>query len=1067
MSPQSFLMRFADIHRDRIVFTYEGDLWTVWSAGGDAVRLTNSPGEERNAKFSPDGDMIAFTASYDGGTDVYVMNAGGGVPKRLTFHPAADDVLDWFPDGKHILFRSRREYPYRVDKLYKVSINGGMAEKLPVDQGGLSALSPDGRQIVYNRITREMATWKRHQGGTAQDLWLGSLDRRDYHRITDWPGTDNYPMWWDNAIYFTSDRRYGTMNLYRLDLATGQTTALTHYRDYDVKFPSIGYNQIVYQYGEQLHIYDIAKEQSRPVNIRIKSDAVLVREGYVNATDRTGSFRPSPGGKHLLLETRGQIILVPTEPGRVISLTDTSGPRCKSAVWTPDGKSVLLICDRTGEEEFYLVDPFDPWAEWKQVTRDGKGFRLQPVMAPDGRRFAFSDKYMNLTIVDLESGTSTVVDRGEFDDGWERWGIQDYVWSPDSQWLAYTRMEISGNESIFLYSIASGRSTRVTSDMTEDFSPSFSPDGKYLYFLSHRSFSPIMCRIDQNHVFLDVCRPYMVILSSEAASPFVPTESVPGAEPSKDAPAGAPVRIDLDGIERRIVAVPGVSPGNYFRLTATLDGFLYLSRREPVFMKYQNVNDGTSDGLTLNFYRLADKKPEALMDGIANYHLSPDGKKLAYRAGATFGILDVGRKAAVGDGKVDLSGVKIKVNRLEEFRQIFAEAWRVQRDWFYDPNMHGENWTALRDKYEKFVPYCGDRSDLNYLIGEMIGELNVGHTYIQGGDMPDRGPRIGTGLLGVDFESPPSAAYHRIARIIPGTPGDEAETSPLDQPGCPIREGHYLIAIDGREVPSSDDVCRYLENKAGTLVELTYNDRPTREGARKHLVKTLASENTIRYREWVNNNRRKVHEMSGGRIGYVHLPDMMEAGLIEFARAFYPQHTREGMIIDDRYNTGGFVGDMIIDRLERKLWAMIQPREGRPGRSPERAFYGHMVVLINENTGSNGEYFAEAIKRAGLATLVGMRTWGGAIGIEPHQDFVDGGQTTPPQFAPFGLDGTWLIEGHGVEPDVVVDNLPADVLAGRDTQLERAVALLLERIEKEPKVIPPRPDYPVKTKPAE
>lgn len=1060
---ESFLMRFADVDRDKVVFTFEGDLWLAWSAGGDAFRLTRSVGEERFAKLSPDGQTIAFTGEYDGGTDVYVMPVTGGTPKRLTWHPAADEVLEWFPDGKHILFRSRREYPFRVDMIYKVSVDGGTEQKLPVDQAGLTTISPDGKSIAYCRISREFRTWKRHQGGTAQDIWLGSLEAKDYRKITDWVGTDSYPMWWGDGVYFLSDRRFGTLNLYRYDVSTGDVKALTEYKDYDVKFPSIGHSQIVYQYGERLHILDLHKEVTRPVPIRITSDAAPVREEWVEAGAHTGSFGLSPDGSRVVIETRGEIVTAPVKEGRPIRLTEASVSREKSAAWSPDGKWIVFLSDRTGEDELYLASS-DGRGEVRRLTQDGGRFRMQPVWSPDSRRIAFADKTMTLSVVDVESCVVTAVDRGEVDDGWERWGIQDYVFSPDGGWLAYTKLEASGNESIFLRALEAGKTHRVTSPRTTDFSPSFSPDGRYLYFLSHRSFSPVMDRIDQNHAFLDVCKPYLVVLSSRAASPFAPKEasasSVGEPEDTLDAPA-----IDVEGIERRIVDIPGVPAGNYFRLEATSEGFVCLSRPEPTFLKYQNVNDRTTDPHDLHGYALADRSFSKLMTGIENYHLSADRKKLVYRAGATFGVVDAGKPANVGDGKIDLSAVKIRVDRRAEFAQIFREAWRVQRDWFYDPGMHGENWSAVGEKYAKFVPYCGDRSDLNYLIGEMIGELNAGHTYIQGGALSDRGPRVDTGLLGVDFELPPSAAYHRIQRIIPGTPGDAAEVSPLDHPGCPVREGHYLIAVDGRDLRATDNVYAALENKAGMIVEITYNDRPSPEGAKTHLVRTIGSERAIRYRAWVEDNRRKVEELSGGRVGYLHIPDMMEGGLIEFARGFFPQHDREGLIIDDRYNTGGFVGDMIIDRLDRKLWAMIQPREGKPVRSPERAFHGHLAVLINEGTASNGEYFAEAIKRAGLATLIGTRTWGGAIGIEPHQDFVDRGQTTPPQFAPFGLDGTWLIEGHGVEPDIVLDNAPAEVLAGHDAQLHRAVEHLLKRIEEEPKRIPDRPAYPVKTKP--
>jgi len=1058
---QSHLMRYADVHGDRIVFTYEGDLWIASTEGGDARRITSHDGAELHAKFSPDGKRIAFTGQYDGGTDVYVMDAGGGVPERLTYHPAADLVLDWYPDGEAILFRSRREYPVRVDMLYRVPVAGGLPEKLPVDSAGLAALSPDAKRIAYNRITREDRTWKRHQGGTAQDLWLGSLAERDYRRVTDWRGTDNFPMWRGDKVYFTSDRQRGTLNLFSYDVESGDVAALTDFGDYDVKYPSIGPRNIVFQHAESLHLLDLDTGQVRLVPVRIPTDRVRLRPTFEPVTANAGGFRPSPDGKRLLLEARGEILDVPVEKGEARDLTRTPGSREKNPVWSPDGKRVVFVSDRSGEEELWLVER-DGEGEWRRLTTDGAGFRMQPVWSPDGGHLAFSDKFMKLNLLDVETGDLSVVDRGEYDDGWERWGIQDYVWSPDGRWIAYTKLEENLNESIFLFSLDQRRSHRVTKQDFADFSPSFDPGGDYLYFLSHRTLEPVMGFVDQNHVFLDTVRPYLVCLREDQPSPFAPD----GEEEAGGDAEDAPFRIDLGDFVRRTVVVEGVPAGNYFRLEATEKGFLYLSRSKNQFLKYQAVNDRTRDRLDLLAYDLESKKAEEVLAGIENFHPSGDGKKLAYRSGDTYGVVDVGKEASVGDGKVDLSGVRVRVDRTAEFRQIFDEAWRVQRDWFYDPRLHAVDWAAIGEKYRRFLPSCGDRSDLNYLIGEMIGELDAGHTYVFGGDFAPGGARVATGLLGVAFESPPRAAYHRIAHVVPGDNADERERSPFWEPGCPVEEGDYLIAIDGEEVPAGENPYRFLVGKADKVVALTFNDRPERDGARTWRTRTLASEWPIRYREWVEGRRAYVQAASGGTIGYLHLPDMMQPGLIEFARAFYALHPMRAIIIDERYNGGGFVGDQIIDRLERRIWAFTQPREGKPIRDPERGFHGHLAVVVNEHTGSNGEYFARAIQLKGLAPIIGMRTWGGAVGIEPHQDLVDGGVTTPPQFAPYGLDGEWLIEGVGVVPDIEVQNQPADVLRGKDPQLDEAIEVLLARLAEDPMEVPAPPPYPDKSKPA-
>ena len=1069
---ESHLMRMADIHDDQIVFTYEGDLWRATTAGGKAYRLTNDPGEEAWAKFSPDGKLIAFTAQYDGGTDVYVMPADGGVPQRLTFHPERDRVLEWFPDGKSVLFRSNREYSFRAEEIYRVYLDGGLPEKLPVDRAGLATISPDGTSIAYNRISRESSTWKRHKGGTAQNIWLGNLETGDYRLITDWVGSDNFPMWQGDAVYFNSDRAHGTLNLHRYDLTTGTVQALTDYRDYDVKYPSQGPGAIIYQYAESLHVLDLATGKSRLIPVEIPSDLVRLRPEFVEVAPTTGSFRLSPTGKRLLLEARGEILNLPVKDGEPINLTQTSGSREKNAAWSPDGRWVAFISDRTGEEEVYLVD--QKGAEpWRQLTKGGLGFRMHLEWSPTSTHLLFADKFMQLNLVDVETGKIQVLDRADLDDAWERWGIQDYVWSPCGKWIAYTKMERTMYDSIFLYGLEEGKSYRLTSGLTEDWSPSFDPHGKYLYFLSNRTFEPTMGLVDQNHIFLDMARPYVLVLAADAASPFAPKDSEEPVntqiedekeEDDSKKSADEATRIDLAGIERRIVVAPEVPAGNYFRLEATAKGLYYLKRNERQFTKYQTVTDETGGRLDLYHFDLDEQENKKVLSGITNYHQSPDGKHLVYRAGSTYGVVEVGKPAEVGDGKIDLAGVRIKVEREKEFAQMFDEAWRIERDWFYDPKLHALDWEAIGAKYRKFIPYCGNRSDVNYLIGEMIGELNIGHTYVRGGDVASGVRRVSTGLLGVEFVAPRGSDYYQISYIIPGTPGDPAERSPLEEPGCPLRAGTYLIAVDGQEMKTTDNPFAFLQDKGGKVVTLTFNDRPTPENAATWRVRTLGSERTLRYRAWVEQNRAYVDKLSGGRIGYLHIPDMGAGGLVEFAKSFYARYHKQGFIIDERYNGGGFTGDMIIDRLERELWSMVHPREGGNLRNPERCFAGPWAVLVNEDTGSNGEFFAVAIQLKELAPVIGMRTWGGVIGMEPHQGLMDGGSVTPPQFGLFGLDGNWIVEGHGVVPDIEVQNLPGDVIRGRDAQLEAAVENVMQRLEREAVKIPATPPFVDKSK---
>ncbi len=1072
----SHLMRYADIHGDKVVFTYEGDLWLASANGGDARRLTSDPGEERYAKFSPDGTKIAFTAQYDGGFDVYVMDAGGGVPARLTWYPSTNLVLGWTPDGKGILFRSRREWSNRGEQVYVVPVNGGTEKKLPVDRAGLASFSPDGKSLAYDRLGGETRTWKRHQGGDAQKIWAGNLEKSDFHEISPSKGADNYPMWWGDGIYFASDRDLGTVNLFRYDVKSGQARRLTDYKNYDVKYPSLGDGRIIYQLAETLHVLDLRTEKDSVLDISMPSDRVRVRADWMDASANTGVFGLSPDGKRLLLESRGEVLSIPAEKekGATYNLTRTSGSREKDPAWSPDGKWIAFFSDKTGEDEVYLAGARGE-GEWAQLTSGNKSFRMRLVWSPDSKYLLFTDKFMKLNLLDVAAKTLKVVDQGEYDDGWERWGIQDYTWTSDSKWIAYTKKMANTNEAILLYSMDTGKITPVTDDMTQSWSPSFDPKGRYLYFLSNRSYAPTMGVVDQDHVFLNMTTPYLAVLAANAPSPFAPesgdepaSEKAPAAKEKKaeEKPVQPAVQIDLAGLRERIIPVEGIEPGMYFHLEAADKGFLYLSQPEPAFEnRYPSVTDTTGGKYDLKVYSLEDKESSDGIKGINNYHLSAGRNKLAYRAGSKFGVIDASGKGKAGDGAVDLSDAKFKIERLPEFAQMFNEAWRIERDWFYDGNMQGTDWPAMREKYDKFLPDCGNRSDLNYLIGEMIGELNAGHTYVWGGDLGNDAKRAGTGLLGCNFAAEEGTPYPRIAKIYAPKDADAELRAPLGEPGCGIKEGDYLIAVDGQRASSKENIYGLFENKAGKIVTLLYNSKPSPEGAKSCRARTLKSDMDLRYRAWVDANRAHVEKVSGGRVGYVHLPDMGEDGLREFARQFYPQFDKPALLIDVRYNGGGFTGDMIMERLERKVWAMTQPREGKPCVNPEMGVNAHMALLLNEDTGSNGEFFSEAWKINGLGKVFGMRTWGGSVGIEPHENLVDGGTVTPPQYGLYGMDRKWLIEGRGVDPDVIIQNMPGDVVKGKDEQLGTALRYLLDRLQKDPKALPPPPPYPNKARP--
>jgi len=1074
------LLPQADISADHIVFTYEADLWLVAREGGVARRLTTGHGLETHARFSPDGQWIAFTGQYDGFDDVYVMPTAGGEPRRLTFHPGRDQVLDWHPDGAHVLFRSSRQHPVGETEFFLVPVAGGLPARVPTDRGALASYSPDGTRLAYNRIPRENRTWKRYEGGMAQDVWLADLPAGTFTRLTTWTGTDNYPMWIGDRVYFASDREDGTVNLWALDPDRPEAapTRLTAFTDYDVKYPAAGPDAIVFQHEELLHLLDLATGEVRPVPIDLRSDRVTMRPELVSIEPRSGSFGLAPGGERLLLEARGELVDVPVAEGRWRNLTRSAGSREKNAAWSPDGERIAFVSDRTGDEQLYVMPAGG--GTWRQLTDDVFGMILPPVWSPDGKWLLFGDKFMRLNLVEAKSGKRTVIDQGEYDDAWERWGILDYVWSPDSRWVAYTRNTGNMHEVVTLYDRERGERHPVTDPLFTSWSPSFSPDGKHLWFLSNRTFAPVMGRVDQNHVFLDLARPYLVLLRDGERSPFDPAAKAGAAGAAGDGKDGkdgkdgedgdgeVEVVVDLAGLGQRIVPAAGCEAGNWFRLEAVPGGCLLLRREAPVFLKYQNVDDRTTDrDLTLYKYTIDGEEVLKLGDGVTNYHLAPDGEQMVIRQGATYVVNAAGAGFEKTGKEVDLGGVRLRVDRDQEYRQIFDEAWRVQRDWFYDRGMHGEDWQAVREKYARFLPWAGHRDDLRYLIGEMISELNIGHTYVYGGDDQGGPTRVGTGLLGADLELDAEAGRYRLARILPSWAHLDGPVSPLAAPGVGVAQGEYLLAIDGVELRPEVNPFAALVDRAGDLVTLRIAHRPGDEG-REVVVEALGGESGLRYRTWVEANRAKVLELSDGKVGYLHLPNMMQPGLIEFARYWYPQTGMQAMVIDERYNGGGFVGDMIIDRLERELWSLTIPREGKAGRNPERAFHGPLAVLINEDTGSNGEFFAQAIKEKDLARVIGVRTWGGSIGIEPHQDLVDGGVTTPPQFGLYGLaSGDWLIEGWGVEPHDVVENDPAAVLAGRDPQLAYAVRYLLEQLDAHGDrwAIPPVPAYPDKSRP--
>ena len=1083
------LMRFADIYKDKIVFSYAGDLWLVSSSGGEARRITTDPGLELFPKFSPDGKWIAFTAQYDGNFNVYVMPANGGEPKQLTSEPDVTTVperigpnnmvINWLPDSQHILFLSRRDtFNDWFGRLFTVSIDGGLPARLPIDKGGLTSFSPDSTKIAYNRIFRNFRTWKRYTGGMAQDIAIYDFKNNTYERITDYPGTDTYPMWHGDTIYFGSDRGpEHRINIYSYSLKTKQTKQLTDFKDYDVDWPSLGPDAIVFTNGGYLYTFDLKSQKAQKLTVYLPGDRDLARPRWANVSRYVTDFDISPEGNRAVLTARGDIFTVPAKDGSIRNLTQTPGIREKYAAWSPDGKWIAYLSDRTGEQEIYIT-PQDGMGKETRITTDGKMFRMPPVWSPDSKKLLFADKDLRLFYVDIDQKTPVLIDQGKYFD------ITDYVWAPDSKWVAYAKMEENTNSAINLYSLADKKITPVTTSFTSSSNPTFDPGGKYLLFLSQRDYNEVIGVYDFEFSNPKATRVYMVTLRADLPSPFAPKSDEAGKKPDESAgkdeaksgekekketeDVAKNFRIDLDGIQNRVTALP-TPPANIARLQAGKDGIYYST--SPISGLSGPV---PGEHPAIHVYDLKERKDEVLLTGATSFALSFDSSKLLYSASPsgeagddeepgpherTFGIIDAkpsGTPHKVGDGTLNLSSMEMRIDPRAEWQQMFNETWREERDFFFEASMNGVDWAKERDRYAPLLRDVADRYDLNYLIGEMLGELANSHTYVGGGDYPDLHP-VNLGLLGVDYELDAASGLYRFKKIYSGENWDAGLRSPLTEPGVVVKEGDYLIAVNGRDLKAPQPPSELFVNTADQNVTLTVNSQPTAAGARTVVVKPLSSEYALRQLDMINTNRRKVEQATGGRVGYIYLPNMEGDGLNAFVKQFFPQIRKEGLIIDVRYNGGGFVDQLIFERLRRILAGMDSARNFASSTIPDVVFNGSMACVTNAYAASDGDIFSYYFKKYHLGPLIGTRTWGGVRGIRGYEPLLDGGYITRPEFSVYGLDSKWVVENYGVAPDIEVDNTPDLVMKGRDPQLERAIEEVMKAIEEHPKHLPPRP----------
>jgi tricorn protease len=1096
------LLRFPDIYKDKVAFMYGGDLWLASSTGGVARRITSHPGRELFPKFSPDGKWLAFTGQYDGNFNVYVMPSDGGQPKQLTFYqgqaqPLSDrmgvlnQVIGWTPDGKNIIFLSRRDASNGWTKRpYTINANGGQAQPMFMDEGGLLSYSPDGNKIAYNRIFRNFRQWKRYTGGLAQDITIYDLKNNVVDQVvphTDY--TDTFPMWHGDTIYFTSDRGpEHRLNIYSFEVGNKQVQQLTKFEEFDVMWPSMGPDGIIFENGGALYTFDFESKQPKKLTIYVNGERDQAMKHWTDASKQITDFDIAPDGKRAVFAARGEVFTVPAKEGSVRNLTHSPGVREQKVAWSPNGQWIAYVSDRTGEDEIYIA-PQDGLGAEQQITSGHKGFMFQPTWSPDSSKIAWADKDLKLWYVDLKAKQPVEVDRGKYGE------IQNYNWSPDSQWLAYDKTLDSGFSVVYLYGLADRKIAAVTSTLNNSYAPVFDRDKRYLYFLSDRDYNEVLGNIDFEFANPKTTRVYLITLTADEPSPFPalsdevkvkaeePAAATPGPEvkpqgkKNKQPPTTPPAtgkeekadekaaetdakqpprvfKVELEGIQHRIVAL--ASPPAVIRTYDASKDAIYYST-SPI----QGLSGPIpGEAPAIHAYDIKEHKDKVLLDGADRFALSFDGSKLLYRAdGDKIGIIDAKPPDSphkTGEGSLNLSGMKVEVDPPQEWKEIFNEVWRQERDYFFEASMNGVDWQKIHDKYAQLLPYVGDRYSLTYIMGEMIGELSNSHTYVGGGDFPDLHP-VNVGLLGADYEVDSGTGMYRIKRIFPGENWDAHNRSPLTEPGVNVKEGDYLVAINGRALRSPQTPDELLVNTANDVVTLTINSKASAEGARKVVVKPIGDEFNLRENNMIETNRRKVEAASGGKIGYVYIPNMGDDGLNQFVKQYFPQIRKEGIILDVRYNGGGFVDQLIFARLRRIVAAMGTARNWEGGPVNANTFYGYMACITNHYAASDGDFFSYFFKQYKLGPLIGERTWGGVRGIRGQMPLMDGGYITRPEFSIYGMDSKWLIENRGVQPDVVVDNPPDLVLKGQDPQLEKAVQMIMDEIKANPKKLPSRP----------
>jgi tricorn protease len=1061
------------LSRTHIVFAYAGDLWKVSREGGASQRLTSGPGVETNPVFSPDGSLIAFTGEYDGNVDVFVMSAEGGEPRRLTWHPSPDMVLGWTPEGKEILFTSGRTAYSRFSELFTVGVEGGFPKRLPLPMGYEGSFSSDGKHIAYVPLRRAFSAWKRYRGGLATPIWIADLSDSSIEKIPRTDSNDFEPMWIGDKVYFLSDRE-GPVTLFSYDVKTKDVSRALENDGLDLKSASAGPGMIVYEQFGSLNLYDLETGKTSPLSVSIAGDMLEVRDKFVNVGDSLSSPGLSPSAARAAFEARGEIISVPEEKGDFRNLTNSPGVMERYPSWSPDGQKIAYFSDESGEYMLHIRDQKGSGEVVRIELEKNPSFYFAPRWSPDNKKIAYEDCHLNLWYVDLEKKTPVKVDKDRFIAGQ---GNLVPNWSPDSKWLGYVKRLPNYLGTVFLYSLESGQSTQVTDGMSDAGLPVFDPGGKYLYFTASTD-SGASLQPDIHSIFREVTSTvYLAVLDKAEPTPFVPQsdEEKPddktkktSEEPEKKEEEKKPdkdvvVKIDLDGILQRILAVP--MPARRYSDLQTGEAGTLLAVAPDAPLPGSPFPQGSS----VHRFDLKERRADVVVSGVDAFEMARSGKKFLYSQKGRWLIGTLKPMPPSGapspppsaggtpDKAMPTQDIQIRVKPLEEWRQMYREAWRIEREFFYDPNLHGLDVEMAQKKYAPYVEAVASRMDLNYLFAEMLGEITVGHLGVGGGDVP-RAERVPTGLLGADYVI--ENGRYRFARVYSGENWNPQFQAPLTQPGVNVKSGEYLLAVDGREVMGTDNVYKFFEAKAGKQVVLTVGPEPKMEGEREVTVVPISSETALRNFAWIEDNRRYVEGATKGKAAYVYMPDTFFGGYTYFNRYFYAQVGREALIVDERFNGGGMLATDIIERFQRKMMSLVGTRDGEDEVQPQGAIFGPKVMLINEFAGSGGDAMPWYFQWAKVGPLVGKRTWGGLVGRAGAPSLMDGGYVTAPSSGVWSPDGHWIAENIGVIPDVEVEHDPQFVRQGKDPQLDKAIEIVLEALAKNPLPKPKRPAYP-------